>query len=215
MGDPERTDAKAEFEIADAIAKTKVDLASLLAEPADKQKQRREIAEEAKKAEEQKKRSEAPKPAIVPFVKPSPKRAVEPAVFDEKDLTRVPGIVGRLTDWITTASLYPNRRLSLGASLTTFATVIGQRVAGPTHGSTHVYVALLAPTAGGKQQPIDCGKEALREAGAVDRIGSGDFRSSVALVNSLRVQSVFCSFIDEYGLVLQRLCGKGAERLSF
>jgi hypothetical protein len=111
---------------------------------------------------------------------------------------------------MTAASLYPNRRLALGASLATFATVTGQRVATPTHGSMQVYVALLAPTAGGKQQPIDCGKEALREAGCADRIGSGDFRSSVALVNSLRVQSVFCSFIDEYGLVLQRLCNKGA-----
>jgi hypothetical protein len=111
---------------------------------------------------------------------------------------------------MTAASLYPNRRLALGSSLVTLATVTGQRVATPTHGSTQVYVALLAPTAGGKQQPMDCGKEALREAGCADRIGSGDFRSSVALVNSLRVQSVFCSFIDEYGLVLQRLCNKGA-----
>jgi hypothetical protein len=94
--------------------------------------------------------------------------------------------------------------------LVTFATVIGQRVASPTHGSTHVYVSLLAATGAGKQPIIDSGKETLSEAGAVDRIGSGDFRSSVALVNALRAQSVFCSFIDEYGLVLQRVCHKGA-----
>jgi hypothetical protein len=138
------------------------------------------------------------------------RRAVEPPIYDPDDLTKVPGVVGKLTDWMTAASLYPNRRLALGSSLVTLATVIGQRVATPTHGSTQVYVALLAPTATGKQQPMDCGKEGLREAGCADRIGSGDFRSSVALVNSLRVQSVFCSFIDEYGLVLQRLCNKGA-----
>jgi hypothetical protein len=145
---------------------------------------------------------------IKPKIEAPPR--VEPAAFDEKDLTRVPGVVGRLTDWSEAASLYPNRRLALGASLVTFATVIGQRVAGPTHGSTHVYVALLAPTAAGKRQPIDNGKETLRAVGAADRIGSGDFRSSVALVNALRAQSVFCSFIDEYGLVLQRVCHKGA-----
>jgi hypothetical protein len=42
----------------------------------------------------------------------------------------------------------------------------------------------------------------------LERIGPGDFRSSVALVNALKVQSVFCSLIDEYGLVLQRIGDK-------
>jgi hypothetical protein len=63
---------------------------------------------------------------IKPKIEAPPR--VEPAAFDEKDLTRVPGVVGRLTDWSEAASLYPNRRLALGASLVTFATVIGQRV---------------------------------------------------------------------------------------
>jgi hypothetical protein len=216
MGDPEKT--------VDAAAM----VAAKKAETAAKQKAYRE-AEIAKAREQKSKRIESLKSLVVPFekreeeqpksdpekskgavqAKPAPHR-VEPPIYDPGDLTRVPGVVGRMTDWMTAASLYPNRRLSLGASLATFATVTGQRVATPTHGSIHVYIALLAPTAGGKQQPIDCGKEALREAGATDRIGSGDFRSSVALVNSLRVQSVFCSFIDEYGMVLQRVCNKGA-----
>jgi hypothetical protein len=51
---------------------------------------------------------------------------------------------------------------------------------------------------------------ALRATGAGDRVGPDDFKSSVALVNKLRGQSAFCSFIDEYGLVLQRACSKGA-----
>jgi hypothetical protein len=60
----------------------------------------------------------------------------------------------------------------------------------------------------GKQQGIDCAKEALSAIAALEHIGPGDFRSSVALVNALKVQSVFCSFIDEYGLVLQRIGDK-------
>jgi hypothetical protein len=67
-------------------------------------------------------------------------RAAEPPIFDEKDLTRVPGIVGRMVDWIEAASLYPNRPLALGTSLVTVGTLMGQRVAGPTQGSTHLYV---------------------------------------------------------------------------
>ena len=53
-------------------------------------------------------------------------------------------------------------------------------------------------------------KEAFGAIGALDRIGPGDFRSSVGLINTLRKQSVFCSRIDEYGAVLQRISNKGA-----
>jgi len=137
-------------------------------------------------------------------------RLVEPAVFDPEDLTKAAGTVGALIDWISAASLYPNRPLALGAALVTVGTLIGQRVAGLTHGSTHLYVVGIGGSASGKQQGIDSAKEALNEIGAQDRIGAGDFRSSVALVNSLKKQSVFCSFIDEYGLVLQRIGNKGA-----
>ena len=142
MADPEKSDpfeAKAAREIAEATAKAKATLANLLGKREDQQKQRHadegEKAAEAKKAEEQKRRSEASKPVIVPFVKP---RSVEPPIYDEKDLTRVPGIVGRMTNWIEAASLYPNRPLALGTSLVTVGTLMGQRVAGPTQGSTHL-----------------------------------------------------------------------------
>jgi hypothetical protein len=138
------------------------------------------------------------------------KRPAEPPIFDENDLTKVPGIVGRLTDWITTASLYPNRRLALGASLVTVGILMSQRVAGPTHGSTHLYAVLLADSASGKQQLIDCFKEALSVIGAVVRIGPDDFRSSVGLINKLKKQSAFCCAMDEYGLILQRIGNKGA-----
>jgi hypothetical protein len=139
-----------------------------------------------------------------------PTRRVELPIFDPKDLTKVPGIVGRLTDWITGASLYPNRRLALGASLVIVGTLMGQRVAGPTNGSTHLYMLLLAASSTGKQQLIDCFKEALSAIGALVRVGPDDFRSSVGLINKLKTQSVFCSAMDEYGQILQRVGNKGA-----
>ena len=140
---------------------------------------------------------------------PPPTRA-EPAVYDPNDLTQAAGTVGALIDWMTASSLYPNRPLAVGAALVTLGTLLGQSVAGPTRGSTHLYVVGLGASGAGKQHGIDCAKQALHEIGASDRIGAGDFRSSVGLVNSLKKQSVFCSFIDEYGLVLQRIGHKGA-----
>ena len=81
-----------------------------------------------------------------------PLRPTEPAVFDPEDLTKAAGTVGALIDWISAASLYPNRPLALGAALVTVGTLIGQRVAGPTHGSTHLYVVGIGGSASGKQQ---------------------------------------------------------------
>jgi hypothetical protein len=195
----------------------RVSAEEMIAAILNKQKSRHREDEAKKATEEQKKRTEAPKPKPEPKVEPKAQRVrpVEPAFFDESDLTRVPGVVGRMTDWMVGSSLYPNPRLALGASIATTGTLIGQQVAGPTNSSTHLYFVLLALTAGGKQHVLDCGKEALQEAGTPERVGAGDFRSSVALNNVLKRQSCFCSFIDEYGMVLRRICGKGAGGYEF
>jgi hypothetical protein len=204
MGDPEKTDPHKAVPCEVTSSEGHLTAEEMIAAIVGKQKSRA--------AEQQK--SEAPKPTSDVKPKPSPKpalkvvRHVEPAIFDAKDLTRVPGIVGRMIDWIEAASLYPNRPLALGTSLVTVGTLIGQRVAGPTQGSSHLYVVGISSSGSGKQLCIDCGKEALSAIGALERIGPGDFRSSVALVNALKVQSVFCSYIDEYGLVLQRIGDK-------
>src|SRR5262249_53997655 len=104
MGDPEESEV-------DPVAL----VAQKKAEVAAKQKARRE-AEIAKAREQEKKRSEALKSIVViPFAKSAEEKpkgagATEPPIFDPDDLTKVPGIVGRLIDWMTAASLYPNRR---------------------------------------------------------------------------------------------------------
>ena len=125
--------------------------------------------------------------------------------YDQNDLTRVPGVVGDLIDWIESFSLYPNRRLALGTALVAVGTLIGHRVAGPTRASTHLYVVMIAPTGSGKQSPINGLKNAFQSIGADGLIGPGDFRSSVGLVNTLKERSLLASCIDEYGAVLQRI----------
>jgi hypothetical protein len=53
--------------------------------------------------------------------------------------TRVPGVVGKLVDWIAATSRRPNRVLALGAAVSVVGTLIGRRVAGPTRSATHLY----------------------------------------------------------------------------
>jgi hypothetical protein len=151
---------------------------------------------------------EKPKPgpaaaanATVPF---------EPAFFNPDDLTRVPGVVGMLIDWIVKSALYPNRTLALGAALVTVGTLMGRRVMTPSRGVTHLYVVGVAESATGKQHPADCLKEALTAAG-MSRVLCGEIKSSAALAKTLSVQGpVICAVIDEYGLVLDRLARSNA-----
>ena len=133
----------------------------------------------------------------------------ERAFFNPADLTQVPGIVGRLTDWTTASAWYPNRPLALGSSLVTCATLMGQRVESPTGSGLHLYVIGIARTSAGKQQPMRCAKTAIDTAGATTAI-LGEVKSSVAIVEKLKAQAVFCAFIDEYDKVLSRILKSNA-----
>ena len=125
-------------------------------------------------------------------------------------LTKVPGVVGELVDWNVSSARRPNRMLALGAALTIVGTLIGRRVAGPTNSATHLYCVALAGTAAGKQHAIDCIKNALCAAGAMDTIGPGDFASSRAVVNFVtRVTLSLCA-MDEFGSFLHRINSKNA-----
>ena len=42
------------------------------------------------------------------------------------DLTRPPGLVGRIVDWIVASAMYPSRELALGAAIEIVATIAGR-----------------------------------------------------------------------------------------
>jgi hypothetical protein len=138
-------------------------------------------------------------------------RPVVPAFFDPKDLTKVPGVIGELIEWVVKSALYPNRSLAVGTALLIVTMLMGRRVEGPTKGGTQLYVIGIAPTATGKQHQMDCAKAALRAAGAEDRIGPDDIRSSVGLVGVIEKRKVFLSLIDEFGNMLERSTGSDSN----
>ena len=69
-------------------------------------------------------------------------------------LTRVPGLVGRITDWITDTGPREQRGLALGAALTLVGTAAGRKFSGPTLSGTHLYILALAPTGAGKDAAL-------------------------------------------------------------
>lgn len=126
-------------------------------------------------------------------------------------LTRVPGILGEITDWICDTARRPQRALALGAALTILGTACGRHLAGPTNSGTHLYVIGLAPTGAGKDHALQQISEALRAANMPQHIGPSQFISMPAVINFLyRAPLALCA-MDEFGSFMKRINGKRAS----
>ncbi|WP_238296822.1 bifunctional DNA primase/polymerase, partial [Methylobacterium soli] len=100
-------------------------------------------------------------------------------------LTRVPGLLGDLTDWICASARRPQRGLALGAALTILGTACGRHLAGPTGSGTHLYVVGLAPTGAGKDHALSQIMAVLSAARMSQFIGPSQFISMPAVINFL------------------------------
>jgi hypothetical protein len=124
--------------------------------------------------------------------------ALQPVVEEPWIDNRVPGTVGAITDWILAYSIRPNPVMALGVALTVVGTVVGRKVQGPQDGATHLYMIMLAPTAFGKDDPLNCGRRLLT---AFDEqlIGPDEFVSSQGVWRFLKAHPLCCCFVDELG----------------
>lgn len=126
-------------------------------------------------------------------------------------LTRVPGLVGEITDWIVETARRPSRVLALGAALTLVGTVSGRYWCGPTRTSQVLYVMAPAPSGAGKEHPIQCIKSILTAANLARCIGSSEFASGPAVVSLLRSTAVNICCLDEFGSFLKRVNNRKAS----
>jgi hypothetical protein len=134
-----------------------------------------------------------------------------PVIEDElAAFTNVPGVVGDIIDWITATSRQPNRVLALGAAVTVVGTLIGRRVAGPTHSATHLYCVSIASTGGGKQHILDSTLDLMRAAKADSHIGPSRFHSGSAVFRCLETMPLMLAVQDEFGDVLKAITDRKA-----
>lgn len=129
----------------------------------------------------------------------------------EDDMTRVPGLVGAITDWITAGARRPSRPLALAAALGIVGTMGGRRFAGPTGAATHLYIIALAVTGAGKQHPQDCAVRILKAAGKERYSGPPSFMSMSALIRFLQREPVSLCCMDEFGSFLKRVNSRRAS----
>ena len=134
-----------------------------------------------------------------------PSAPVKPkAPIDElAHFTTVPGLVGKLVDWITATSRRPNRVLALGAAVTVVGTLIGRRAAGPTRSATHLYAVGIAPTGSGKQHLLDSVIRLMEAAKAGGHIGPSKFFSLSAVLELLSSKPLVLCPQDEIGVFLK------------
>ncbi len=149
-----------------------------------------------------------------PIIKTS-EQAEQPAPPDLTDalepLSKLPGVVGNIVDWIVATARRPNRVLALGAAVTLVGTLIGRRVAGPTRSATHLYVVPVGPTGSGKQHLFDSVTALMKAADAQSHIGPGEFISMPAVVNFILRKPLALCLQDEYGAFLRRITSKKAS----
>jgi hypothetical protein len=125
--------------------------------------------------------------------------------------THVPGIVGRIVDWITATARRPNRVLALGAAITVVGTLIGRRAASPTRSATHLYVVPIARTGAGKQHIIDSAERLMRAAKADAHLGPSKFHSGSAVLLTLQAMPLMLCLQDEIGAVIYAVTNRKAQ----
>lgn len=126
-------------------------------------------------------------------------------------LTRVPGLVGDITDWISATARRPNRVLALGAALTLVGTAMGRFWAGPTLSSTVLYMLALAPSGVGKDHALQQIKRLLAAAKMARTIGPDEFISMPAVIHFIEREPLSLCPMDEFGSFLKRINAKRAS----
>jgi hypothetical protein len=126
-------------------------------------------------------------------------------------LTRNPGLLGTLTDWIADSARKPQRAGALLAALELVGTAAGRKYAGPTLTGTHIYGLFLAPSGAAKDHPLKCIGRVLHACTMGAHYGPSGFMSMSALINRITRQPLTLTCIDEFGAFLGRINGRKAS----
>ena len=110
------------------------------------------------------------------------------------ELLNVPGFVNELKDYTLAVSPRPNPPLAFAGALAMLAHLTGRSYVAETGGHTNLYLAALAPTAMGKEEPRDTNKKLAAAVGALgsvpDAVASGEgLEDAVAASPSLLLQT--------------------------
>jgi hypothetical protein len=125
--------------------------------------------------------------------------APEKARYVEPAWCRPIGLIGQIADWIEAGARRPNRPLAIAAAIITIAVITCRHLAGPTGLQAHLYLAILGPTAVGKDYPLRAPGILLRLIGLAAAVTSGKFKSDGAIESVLSDNPCSLAVCDEIG----------------
>jgi len=139
------------------------------------------------------------------------KKAVDVKQSVEVEHLVAHGLVGEIAEWITATAYRPQPQLSLGAALTFVGMLKGHKFAGNTGLRTNMLVLNLAPTASGKEHPLNC-LWSLMHAAGLDKHILSEPQSGTALLNGLlKADRIGLMCIDEIGRFIGNIANKNSS----
>ncbi|MGN6849603.1 MAG: DUF3987 domain-containing protein [Sphingomicrobium sp.] len=165
-----------------------------------------EYAEARARFFEAARKANMPMPNLPPPPEPAPDDGPAlPSVGDVADLTRPPGLVGALVDWMEASAERPKRALYLAPALTFVATLAGRKFASPTDLRSNLYCVTLAQSGHGKDHAI--GKIALLASTAgLDRyVGPARIMSASALRALIKREPAVACYMDEFAGLMRQI----------
>lgn len=135
---------------------------------------------------------------------------VNPGDFPEH-LLHVPGVVGKMCEYINATAMRRQPVLALAASLTAFGALIGRKVRTDFDARSNLYAIGICESSGGKNDARQAVKDLLTEAGADATIGPEELPSDAGVVSALVGQPALIFLLDEIGDLLKAV---GSQRAA-
>lgn len=123
------------------------------------------------------------------------------------NLMRPPGLVGKITAWINSRSIYPREHLAVAAALQIVSNIASLRYrVAPLDTSLNMITFGVAGSGSGKGAILKCINEVMRKVGIEDANYGGIKSEQEILRNAMRHQATFFT-IDEVGAFLSKIGG--------
>lgn len=128
-----------------------------------------------------------------------------PLDVSDIDLTRPPGFVGQVTDWIDGQCRYPRRRLCVAAAITAVGNIGGMSHYDTRDGITANMLAFcVAASSTGKEAVMQAFND-LHIAAGIQGALQGTIKSEQEIVRNLIEHQASCYSIDEIGIFLSKV----------
>lgn len=135
----------------------------------------------------------------------APSIDAHPVNIDGVDLTRPPGFVGTVTDWIDSQCRFPRRNLAVASALVSVGNIAGLRTTDDLDGiSTNLIGFCRAGSATGKEAIQQAALELHRAAGIQGAVHGGIKSEQEIIRNLTRHQAAFY-IVDEIGIMLKKI----------